>query len=70
MNIDKNWVETNYNGEKSFVIPDSVTSIGEDAFLGCESLESITIPDSVTSIGEYAFAKIFRRYLFLIVLKL
>ena len=33
----------------------SVTSIGERAFLGCESLESIEIPDSVTSIGDYAF---------------
>ncbi|MGN1235479.1 MAG: leucine-rich repeat protein, partial [Christensenellaceae bacterium] len=34
---------------------DSVTSIGEYAFWGCSSLQSITIGDSVTSIGEYAF---------------
>ncbi len=37
------------------VIPNSVTSIGESAFVYCSSLISITIPDSVTSIGEYAF---------------
>ena len=40
----------------SFVIPDSVTSIGENAFSGCYSLTSITIPDSVTSIGDSAFS--------------
>ena len=32
-----------------------LTSIGEGAFNGCESLESITIPDGVKSIGNYAF---------------
>ena len=37
------------------VIPDSVTSIGENAFFGCESLTSITIPNSVTEIGYSAF---------------
>ena len=36
-------------------IPNSVTSIGQHAFQGCESLTSVTIPDSVTSIGAYAF---------------
>ena len=39
----------------NYVIPDSVTSIGNYAFAFCESLTSITIPDSVTSIGDYAF---------------
>ena len=34
-----------------------VTSIGESAFFGCESLSSIVIPNSVTSIGGSAFRK-------------
>ena len=38
-----------------YTIPDSVTTIGECAFLICESLTSITIPDSVTTIGDGAF---------------
>lgn len=37
-------------------IPDGVTSIGKDAFWGCDALKSITIPDSVISIGDKAFA--------------
>ena len=37
------------------VIPNSVTSIGYEAFYGCESLKEITIPNNVTSIGNGAF---------------
>ena len=40
---------------KSYVIPSSVTSIGDWAFLGCRSLSEIVIPSSVTSIGDSAF---------------
>ena len=41
--------------EGTVVIPDSVTSIGRNAFYCCTGLTSITIPNSVTSIGESAF---------------
>ena len=46
------------NGEevKDLVIPNSVTSIGSEAFRDCSGLTSVTIPNSVTSIGYYAFA--------------
>ena len=37
------------------VIPDSVTSIGYEAFAWRSDLTSVTIPDSVTSIGDRAF---------------
>ena len=38
-----------------FIIPDSVTTIGEYAFRNCSSLTSVEIPDSVTTIGNGAF---------------
>ena len=40
---------------ESYVIPSSVTSIGDGAFYGCNSLSEIVIPSSVTSIGDGAF---------------
>ncbi|MBR4128452.1 MAG: leucine-rich repeat domain-containing protein [Bacteroidaceae bacterium] len=42
-------------GCQSTKIPNSVTSIGNNAFRGCGGLTSIEIPNSVTSIGNGAF---------------
>ena len=43
------------NRSEDVVIPNSVTSIGNEAFRVCPALQSISIPDSVTSIGYEAF---------------
>ena len=39
----------------TYTIPDSVTTIGDEAFAYCYSLTSVTIPDSVTTIGYGVF---------------
>ena len=41
---------------ESYIIPNSVTSIGDAAFSGCRSLSDIVIPNSVSSIGDAAFS--------------
>lgn len=50
---ERNMLKSATNSTKS--IPEGVTSIGEDAFAGSDSLTSITIPSSVTSIESCAF---------------
>ncbi len=37
------------------IIPEGVTSIGEQAFSGCEGITAITIPESIETIGSSAF---------------
>ncbi len=53
-------IETSTNvlltGCKSTVIPNTVTTIGNDAFKSVSELTSINIPNSVISIGDNAFA--------------
>ena len=45
-----------YHGSQSTVIiPDTVTTIANDAFANCTFLQSVTIPDSVTTIYVSAF---------------
>ena len=44
-----------YSSFISVVIPDSVTSIGANAFLGCSCMTEVKIGNSVQSIGEWAF---------------
>ena len=39
----------------SYIMPSSVTSIGDRAFSDCSRLTSVTIPNSVNSVGSYSF---------------
>ena len=54
-NKDKTTLIAYRSKEKNYIIPNSVTSIGDGAFSMCESLTNIKIPKSVTNIGYSAF---------------
>ena len=54
-NKDKTAIVSKIKDCVNYIIPNSVTSIGDEAFSWCESLQSVTIPNSVTSIGNLAF---------------
>lgn len=40
---------------EEYIIGESIKSIGNYAFFGCEKLKAVSIPNSVTSIGDYVF---------------
>ena len=44
-----------YCNMKSIVIPNSINTIGNDAFFKCVELTDVIIPNSVTAIGDKAF---------------
>ena len=54
-NKDKTTLIAYRSKDTNYIIPDSVSNIGDGAFYKCEYLKSINIPDSVTNIGDYAF---------------
>ena len=53
--IGSNAFTSCFTNFSTVTIPNSVTSIGVEAFSGCSGLTSVTIGNSVTSIGNYAF---------------
>lgn len=55
--IDKfeNKIISYYGNDIDIIIPDSVMSIGECAFIHCDSLQHVIIPKSITNIKKYAF---------------
>ena len=55
--LDTNTELVQYPGGKhgKYIIPNSITSIGAEAFYGCTGLTSVSIPDSVKSIGAWSF---------------
>ena len=45
----------NYNGNKSIVIPGSISSIADNAFSNAKNLESVTLDKGVIYVGDEAF---------------
>ena len=42
-------------GDKAYTAPNGIDEIGNRAFYGCSTLESIVLPESLVSIGDEAF---------------
>lgn len=42
---------------KAFVLPGSIKTIGDKAFLECKQLENIVLPDALEKLGEQGFAQ-------------
>lgn len=49
-------VFVNHAELKTVILPDTVKSVGKNAFAGCAGISEIVIPDSVETIGEGAFS--------------
>jgi sorbitol-specific phosphotransferase system component IIA len=45
----------NTNNINHVIIPEEVTTIGQDAFNGCEQIKLIELPSNLSNIGSYAF---------------
>ena len=43
------------NTLESIEMPDTVTELGEQTFMGCSALESITMPENMTELPAYMF---------------
>ena len=54
-NKDKTAIVSRIKDCVNYIIPNSVTNIGDGAFRWCGSLQSVTIPNSVRNIGNNAF---------------
>ena len=48
-------VEGDFEELTTVIIPDSITSIGDKAFICCSALKNIKLPKSITSLGERVF---------------
>ena len=55
-NKDKTTLIAYRSKDTNYIIPNSVTNIGDRAFYNCESLTNIKIINSVSNIGNYAFS--------------
>lgn len=49
-------VLSDYSNLERVILPDTLTTIGANAFYGCIKLSGVTIPTNVSSIGDAAFA--------------
>lgn len=56
-NKDKTWlVAAPRTISGKYIVPESVTMIGLDAFAGCSKLTAVELPDGLLEIGMFAFA--------------
>ena len=55
IDMQGNLTAVNLNGCTDIVIPDTVKTVGYEAFCDCTDMVSVTIPPSVTNIEDYAF---------------